>query len=56
MLSVLCKPNVYVTRRDAPPVIATESTKGYKAMKAKLGSSKVRPWSWMPFQNPARKV
>ena len=25
-------------------------------MKAKIGISKVRPWKWMPFSNPARKV
>jgi len=24
-------------------------------MKAKIGSSRVRPWKWMPFTNPARK-
>ncbi|XP_067934765.1 DNA methyltransferase 1-associated protein 1-like [Watersipora subatra] len=46
---------LWTDNMDAPPVIPTESTKGYKAMKAKLGISKVRPWSWMPFQNPARK-
>ncbi|KAF6019180.1 DMAP1 [Bugula neritina] len=46
---------LWTDNMDAPPVIATESTQGYKALKAKLGSSKVRPWSWTPFQNPARK-
>lgn len=45
-----------VVCRDAPPLIPTETSKGYKATKAKLGSSRVRPWMWMPFQNPARKV
>ncbi|KAL0604573.1 DNA methyltransferase 1-associated protein 1 [Plecturocebus cupreus] len=28
---------------------------GYRTVKAKLGSKKVRPWKWMPFTNPARK-
>ena len=42
--------------RDAPPIIPTDTNQGYKQMKAKIGSSKVRPWKWMPFTNPARKV
>lgn len=29
---------------------------GYKQIKAKLGLKKARPWKWMPFINPARKV
>ncbi|KAJ8305995.1 hypothetical protein KUTeg_016540 [Tegillarca granosa] len=41
---------------DAPPIIPTDTHQGYKQMKAKIGSSKVRPWKWMPFTNPARKV
>jgi len=40
---------------DAPPIIPSDSKQGYKQMKAKIGSSKVRPWKWMPFTNPARK-
>ncbi|KAI1288071.1 DNA methyltransferase 1-associated protein 1 [Halotydeus destructor] len=27
---------------------------GYKQLKAKFGSKKVRPWRWMPFVNPGR--
>ena len=42
--------------RDSPPMIPTDTSQGYKQMKAKIGRSKVRPWKWMPFTNPARKV
>ncbi|XP_076440814.1 DNA methyltransferase 1-associated protein 1-like isoform X2 [Babylonia areolata] len=41
--------------RDPPPIFPSDSNQGYKQMKAKIGSSKVRPWKWMPFTNPARK-
>lgn len=47
---------IYFDFRDAPPIIPTDTNQGYKQMKAKIGSSKVRPWKWMPFTNPARKV
>jgi len=46
----------YCCARDAPPVIPTTPQHGYKQMKAKIGQSRVRPWKWMPFTNPARKV
>lgn len=49
-----CYFNLYA--RDAPPVIPTTAQHGYKQMKAKIGQSRVRPWKWMPFTNPARKV
>lgn len=42
-------------RRDAPPLLPSDTTQGYRTVKAKLGSKKVRPWKWMPFTNPARK-
>lgn len=42
--------------RDPPPIFPSDSNQGYKQMKAKIGSSRVRPWKWMPFTNPARKV
>ena len=42
--------------RDGPPIMPTDTNQGYKQMKAKIGSSRVRPWKWMPFTNPARKV
>lgn len=47
--------------RDNPPLIPTDigfnhKGHGYKQNKAKLGLNKVRPWRWMPFFNPARKV
>lgn len=42
--------------RDAPPIMPTDTHQGYKQMKAKIGQSRVRPWKWMPFTNPARKV
>lgn len=41
--------------RDAPPLLPSDTTQGYRTVKAKLGSKKVRPWKWMPFTNPARK-
>lgn len=48
--------NRYRHDRDAPPLIPTDTNMaGYKQMKAKIGRSKVRPWKWMPFTNPARK-
>lgn len=40
---------------DAAPMIPSDTKQGYKQMKARIGSSKVRPWKWMPFTNPARK-
>ena len=42
--------------RDPPPLIQTDSNQGYKQLKAKLGRNHVRPWKWMAFTNPARKV
>lgn len=43
--------------KDAGPIIPTDTrqTQGYKQMRAKIGQSRVRPWKWMPFTNPARK-
>ncbi|KAF5923252.1 hypothetical protein HPG69_012342 [Diceros bicornis minor] len=41
--------------RDAPPLLPSDTGQGYRTVKAKLGSKKVRPWKWMPFTNPARK-
>lgn len=41
--------------RDAPPLLPSDTTHGYRTVKAKLGCKKVRPWKWMPFTNPARK-
>ncbi|XP_070563025.1 DNA methyltransferase 1-associated protein 1-like [Ptychodera flava] len=46
---------LYSDNKDGPPLIPSDSCQGYKQMKAKLGRSKVRPWKWMPFTNPARK-
>lgn len=46
---------LWTDNRDAPPLIPTDTNQGYKQMKAKIGSSRVRPWKWMPFTNPARK-
>ncbi|OWK05517.1 hypothetical protein Celaphus_00002626 [Cervus elaphus hippelaphus] len=40
---------------DAPPLLPSDTGQGYRTVKAKLGSKKVRPWKWMPFTNPARK-
>uniref|UniRef100_A0A672JPD4 DNA methyltransferase 1-associated protein 1 n=1 Tax=Salarias fasciatus TaxID=181472 RepID=A0A672JPD4_SALFA len=41
--------------RDAPPLLPSDTTQGYRTVKAKLGCKKVRPWKWMPFTNPARR-
>ncbi|OWF45978.1 DNA methyltransferase 1-associated protein 1 [Mizuhopecten yessoensis] len=46
---------LWTDNKDSPPIIPTDTNQGYKQMKAKIGSSKVRPWKWMPFSNPARK-
>lgn len=32
----------------------SDTTQGYKQMKAKLGRKHVRSWKWVPFVNPAR--
>uniref|UniRef100_A0A672YX95 DNA methyltransferase 1-associated protein 1 n=1 Tax=Sphaeramia orbicularis TaxID=375764 RepID=A0A672YX95_9TELE len=45
-----CEPS-----RDAPPLLPSDTTQGYRTVKAKLGCKKVRPWKWMPFTNPARR-
>lgn len=41
--------------RDSPPLLPSDTTHGYRTVKAKLGCKKVRPWKWLPFTNPARK-
>lgn len=46
---------LWTDNRDAPPIIPTDTNQGYKQMKAKIGRSRVRPWKWMSFTNPARK-
>ncbi|XP_013418999.1 DNA methyltransferase 1-associated protein 1 isoform X2 [Lingula anatina] len=46
---------LWTDNKDAPPIIPTDTNQGYKQMKAKIGRSKVRPWKFMPFTNPARK-
>jgi len=40
---------------DTPPMMPSDTKQGYKQMKARIGRTKVRPWKWMPFNNPARK-
>lgn len=45
----------YAIHRDAPPLLPSDTTQGYRTVKAKLGCKKVRPWKWMPFTNPARR-
>lgn len=54
-MKYLCVTYFLSYNRDAPPLIPTDTNQGYKQMKAKIGSSRVRPWKWMPFTNPARK-
>ncbi|KAL4715342.1 hypothetical protein ACJJTC_015113 [Scirpophaga incertulas] len=43
------------SNKDLPPLMPTDTGKGYKQTKAKLGMRKVRKWMWAPFINPARK-
>lgn len=45
---------LYNDNKDVPPLFPTDTGKGYKSTKAKLGMRKVRSWQWMPFKNPAR--
>ncbi|XP_057320061.1 DNA methyltransferase 1-associated protein 1 [Microplitis mediator] len=49
VFALLCKDNT-----DVPPIYPTDTGKGYKQARAKLGMKKVRPWKWTPFTNPAR--
>ncbi|MEE6495310.1 hypothetical protein FKM82_002006 [Ascaphus truei] len=46
---------LYSDKKDAPPLLPSDTSQGYRTVKAKLGCKKVRPWKWMPFTNPARK-
>ncbi|KAF3834770.1 hypothetical protein F7725_027328 [Dissostichus mawsoni] len=46
---------LYSDKKDAPPLLPSDTTQGYRTVKAKLGCKKVRPWKWMPFSNPARR-
>ena len=47
--------NVFLSfSRDSPPLAASDTSHGYKQMKAKLGRRHVRAWKWVPFTNPAR--
>uniref|UniRef100_A0A8C5QXX9 DNA methyltransferase 1-associated protein 1 n=1 Tax=Leptobrachium leishanense TaxID=445787 RepID=A0A8C5QXX9_9ANUR len=46
---------LYSDKKDGPPLLPSDTTQGYRTVKAKLGCKKVRPWKWMPFTNPARK-
>lgn len=46
--SMLCS-----DKRDA--LVTSDAGQGYRTMKAKLGSKKVRPWKWMLFINLAPK-
>ena len=40
--------------RGPPALAPTDTSQGYKQVKAKLGRKNVRAWKWMPFTNPAR--
>ncbi|XP_029906346.1 DNA methyltransferase 1-associated protein 1 isoform X1 [Myripristis murdjan] len=46
---------LYSDKKDAPPLLPSDTTQGYRTVKAKLGCKRVRPWKWMPFTNPARR-
>jgi DNA methyltransferase 1-associated protein 1 len=45
---------LYKDSKDAPPLFPTSTGQGYKQTKARLGMKRVRPWKWMPFNNPGR--
>ncbi|XP_032243096.1 DNA methyltransferase 1-associated protein 1 isoform X2 [Nematostella vectensis] len=45
---------LYNDNRDSPSLAPSDTTHGYKQLKAKLGRKHVRPWKWVPFKNPAR--
>ncbi|KAJ7329015.1 DNA methyltransferase 1-associated protein 1 [Desmophyllum pertusum] len=45
---------LYSDNRDSPPLASSDTSHGYKQMKAKLGRRHVRQWKWVPFINPAR--
>lgn len=45
---------LYNDNKDAPPLMPTDTSLGYKQNKARLGMRKVRKWEWAPFKNPAR--
>lgn len=45
---------LYKDNNDVPPLMSSDTGKGYKQNKAKLGMKRARPWTWMPFTNPAR--
>lgn len=40
---------LYSDSRDSPPLASSDTSHGYKQMKAKLGRRHVRLWKWMPF-------
>eukprot|EP00794_Sanderia_malayensis_P017844 gene17844-19625_t len=45
---------LYSDQRDPSSLTPSDTTQGYKQVKAKIGRSKVRPWLWSPFTNPSR--
>ena len=45
--------SLFCFSRD-PPMLQPTDTTCYKQPKAKIGRSRVRPWAWMEFSNPAR--
>lgn len=47
--ALMCKDN-----SDVPPLFPTDTGKGYKPVKLKMGMKRPRPWKWTPFTNPAR--
>ncbi|XP_037762939.1 DNA methyltransferase 1-associated protein 1 isoform X1 [Chelonia mydas] len=55
LYTVVALTPLWSSQWDAPPLLPSDTTQGYRTVKAKLGSKKVRPWKWMPFTNPARK-
>ncbi|XP_061436051.1 DNA methyltransferase 1-associated protein 1 [Lethenteron reissneri] len=45
---------LYSDNKDAPPVLPSDSSQGYRTVKARLGCRVVRAWRWTPFTHPAR--
>eukprot|EP00795_Rhopilema_esculentum_P004303 gene4303-20503_t len=46
---------LYSDQRDPSSMTPSDTGRGYKQVKAKIGRSKVRSWQWEAFKNPSRK-
>ena len=48
-------PLPYSDKKDAAPLLSSDTGQGHRTVRAKFGSKKTWPWKWMPFTNPACK-